>query len=74
MDEARAQFWRVDRRYLDVIAEHVVVADLQIRDAGLAGIAALERGDQLAALVTERLELVELRRVARRDKAAVARQ
>ena len=42
---------RLPRGDLDEIAEHVVVADLQRTDAGLARIAGLQPGNDPAALV-----------------------
>src|SRR5262249_51198274 len=53
-------------------AEHVVVPDLQVGNAGLPAIARLELEDQLAAVVPERAELVELGAIALGDEAAVA--
>ena len=50
--------------HLDEVAEHVVVADLERGDAGLVAIARFERGDQAAAGVAQRAQLVERRRVA----------
>ena len=60
-------------RHLDVIAEHVVVLDLERRDAGLVGVARLQRGDHAPALVAQRARLVERGEARRRDEAAVAR-
>ena len=57
---------------LDVVAEHVVVADLQGRYSGIAAIAAFQLDDQAAAGVAQGAQLVELRRIGRRDEAAVA--
>ena len=60
------------RRDLDVVAEHVVVADLEGGDAGFRDVAALQVGDQAAALVAQAAQRVQLRRIAGRDEAAVA--
>ena len=57
---------------LDVVAEHVVVADLQGRYSGVAAIAAFQLDDQPAAVVAQGAQLVEFRRIGRRDEAAVA--
>jgi hypothetical protein len=58
MDEGRVQRRRhqlvaVLRRHLDEIAEHVVVPDLQALDAGLVGVARLQRGDDAARGVAQ---------------------
>ena len=60
------------RGHLDEIAEHVVVADLQDADAGLVGIARLQRRDDAAGFIAQRPCLVERGVVARAHEAAVA--
>ncbi len=57
----RLQRGRLSGGHLDEIAEHVVVPDLQRADAGLAGVARLQAGDDPAALVAQRPRLVERR-------------
>ena len=47
---ARHQLVAVLRRHFDEIAEHIVVPDLQRADAGLLGIARLQRGDRRGAI------------------------
>ena len=71
---ARHQLVGVGRRHLDIVAEHVVVPDLQARHAGQIGIARLHGRDQPAAFVPQRHQIVQLKRVSRRDEAAVAGQ
>ena len=61
-------------RDLDEIAQHIVVLDLQAGNPGLLLVARLQPGDQPAALVAQGAQLVQLRRIARRDEAAIARQ
>ena len=61
-------------RGLDVIAEDVVVLDLEAGDAGFLRVFRLQSCDMAAAVVAELHEFVELRRIAAGDKAAVARQ
>ena len=61
-------------RRLDEIAEHIVVLDLERADADVAAIARLQLQDQLARIVAQRAPLVEVRQIARRDEAAVARE
>ena len=63
------------RRHLDVIADHVVVADLAALATPVClGVARLQRGDHAAAVVAQLAQLVELGAIARRDEAAVARE
>ena len=62
---------------LEVVAEHLVEADLERRDPGALALPLLERGDVLPAAVAQRAELVELGVVAlrgsrRRRRAAPA--
>ena len=59
-------------RHFDKIAKHVVVADLELLDIGLGGVAALQPGDQALAFVAKGAQLVELGCVAGGDEAAVA--
>ena len=66
----RAPAWA--RGDLDKVAQQVVVADLEGRDAGLAAVALLERRDVLPALVAQRAQLVQLAADALADEAAVA--
>src|SRR5207247_9133004 len=58
-------------RDFDVVAENLVEADFERRDAGALPLARLERGDVLLAAVARVLELVELAVVARADGVAV---
>src|SRR5262249_15029747 len=58
MNETLPELRRLRRRHLDVIAEDVVVPDLEARDAALRGVAALQARDETAALVAQALELV----------------
>ena len=81
MDEARLAPRRVPvidacmvGGHLDVVAEHIVVPDLQRADAGLLDQVALHAGDDPARLVAQRPHLVELGVVARAHEAAVALQ
>ena len=66
------QLVRVGRRHLDVIAEHVVVFDLQRRHPGDAGVFDLKPGDQPPALVAQGHQLVQRVGIVARDEAAVA--
>ena len=59
-------------RRLDVVAEHVVVTDLELADAGLPGVSRLQVGDDPPALVAQGARLVERRQRAGADEAAVA--
>ena len=59
-------------RHLDVIAEHIVVADLERGDAGFLRIFRLKTGDELARVVAQAARLVELRARTPGDEAAVA--
>ncbi len=60
------------RRHLDVIADHVVVADLQRRHGGRRAVFRLQPGHRLAAVVTQGALLVELGAIARADETAIA--
>ena len=60
--------------HLDEIAEHVVVPDLERADAALGGVARLQAGDDLSALVPQPPRLVERGVIARRHETAVALQ
>jgi hypothetical protein len=79
MDEARVER-RGHQRFgllgggVEVIAQHIVVLELKSGDAGLFRVLGLQRGDNLAAVVTERAVFVERSVVAGGDEAAVARQ
>ena len=66
---ARQQLLAVLRGDLDEIAEHVVVPDLQRLDAGLVGVARLQRGDHLARFVAQRARLRRARRRSRRGRS-----
>ena len=66
------QLVAVLRRHLDEIAEHVVVPDLEDADAGVFGVARLQRGDDAARFVAQRARLVERGVVAFAHEAAVA--
>ncbi len=77
MDEGRVERRLQERlalrlRRLDIIAEEVVVPDLQLADAGLPGVSRLHLGDHPPALVAQRPRLVERRKRARTDEAAIA--
>ncbi len=72
VDELGAELRRVRGRDLDVIADHVVVADAQRGDPRRLGVARLQGGDGPAALVAQFAQFVELGRVATGDKPAVA--
>ena len=61
------------RRYLDVIAKHIVVPDLQGRHAGLFGILRLKPGDETARIVAQRAGLVEIGGITFGNEAAVTR-
>src|SRR5207248_6979407 len=71
VDELRPELAGMTGRHLEVIADHVVMADLQCGDRGLAGDAGLQCRDHPAALVAQALVLVELVRIPRRDEPAV---
>jgi len=73
-DERRHQLRRMRRRHLDIVAEHVVMADLEGRNACVDAIARLQVGDQLHALVAQRDLRIECLAVAARDESAIARQ
>ena len=60
-------------RDLDVIAEHPVVADLEVADAGARPLRFLHLGDALLAAAADAAQLVELRVDAVAHHAAVAR-
>ena len=68
----RGELFAVARRHLDVIAEHIVVADLQRRDAGFVGIFRLQAGDQAARVVAQAAGFVERRVMTLGDEAAIA--
>jgi hypothetical protein len=61
-------------RRVDVIAKHAIVLELQAGDAGFFGVAGLQSGDDLAAVVTQRARFIEYGIVSRRDETAVARE
>ena len=63
----------MQRRDLDEIAEHVVVADLERFDPGRLGVGRLQAGDDLAAAVAQAPMLIEIGVGAVTDEAAVAR-
>ncbi len=66
------QLVAVLRGHLDEIAEHVVVANFQAADAGILGVARLQRGDDAARFVAQGAGLVERGVVAFAHEAAVA--
>ena len=74
MDEglvlARHQPVGVAGRHLDEVAEHVVVADLEAIDAGLAGVSGLQVGNVAPAFVAQHQKLVQRLVVALGDEAA----
>ena len=57
---------------LQVVAEHLVEADLERGNAGALALTLLERGDVLPAAVAERAQVVELAVEARADHATIA--
>ena len=71
---ARQQLVGLRRRHFDVIADHLIVPDLEVRRAAGCRIFLLQTGDQLAAVVAQRDKLIKLRRIASRDEISVARQ
>ncbi len=60
------------RRHLDVVAQHVVVPDLQAGNAGRLGVARLEIGHHAPALVAQLAPFVEIEGIARGNEAAIA--
>ena len=72
VERRREQLVAVLRGDLDEIAEHVVVPDLQALDAGVLGVARLQRGDHPARFVAQGPRLVERPVVAVAHEAAVA--
>ena len=58
---------------LDVIAEDLVVADLQAGDAGAGDFLGLEAGDPFLAVAGDGVQFIQLRVVAGADDAALAR-
>jgi hypothetical protein len=64
---------QVRLRDLDVVAEDLVVADLERADAGARALARLELGDPALAVVAKRAKLVDLGRVAGADEIALPR-
>ena len=77
MDEGRVERRLKQRlalrlRRLDVIAEKIVVLDLELADARLLRVRGLHLGDHAAAFVAERAGFVERRGRARAHEAAVA--
>ena len=61
-------------RHLDVVAEHLVEADLQRADPGPLALLRLERGDDPLAVLGDGDELVELPGVAAADEPALAQR
>jgi hypothetical protein len=59
--------------HFDEEAVHVVVADLQVADAGALALALFDRGEQAVAVAVDRAQLVERRIVSIADHATVAR-
>ena len=59
-------------RDFDVEAVHAVVFDFEVRDAGARSLAGLELHEELAAVVVDRAELVELGIEAGSDDTAIA--
>ncbi len=64
----------VCRRRLDEVAQHVVVLDLEARDAGLLRVIRLHARDHAASFVSQLPRLVQRGVVPRGDEAAVADQ
>ena len=60
--------------HIDMIAEHIIVFDLQRGDSGGLDIALLQSGNQPAAFITKGAKLVQRRVISGPDKAAVAGQ
>ena len=59
-------------RHFDEIAQHIVVLDLEVRNARRLGIGLLQAGDQLAGIVAQNARIVERRDPAFRDEPAIA--
>jgi hypothetical protein len=70
----RGHLREVRLRDLDVVAEHAVVADLEVRDPALLLLARLDRQDLVLAAVGQAPALVDGRIVAGADHAAVLEQ
>jgi len=66
------QLVAMGRRHLDEIAQHVVVLDLEGGDPGHLPVLALQTGDQPAAFVAQRAQLVQPGIVPPGDEVAVA--
>ena len=64
----------VTGRNLHKITNNIVVADLQGADAGISGIAGLQSGNQLAALIAKLDQFIKIGRIGNSDKTAVACQ
>ena len=61
-------------RHLDMIADDLVVLDLQRGDTAFGGIARLHLGDQPPPVVAHGALLVQFGRIARRNEIAVPRE
>ena len=77
MDEGRVERRLQQRlalrlRHLDVIAEEIVVLDLELPDPGLLGVSRLHFGDDPPALVAQRARFVERSQRAGAHEAALA--
>src|SRR5260221_8772281 len=73
-DVGRFQLVAVRCRDLDVIAEHIVVPNLERADPGLALQPCLKLDDDAPRVVSQRAQLVELWMLPSRDKPAIARK
>ena len=60
--------------HFQVIAEHLVVADLERGDAGALALALLQRGDVLLATIAEPAKLIQLGVEPRPDDLAVGQE
>ena len=69
-----AQCISVQRRHLDEISQHVVVADLKILHPGLVSVAGLKTGNDLLAFIAQLTLFIQFLIKARSNKISVAGQ
>ncbi len=72
MDEAWPHTIRMARRDLDVVAEHVIMPDLEAGNAGLVGITLLQGGDMAPAFIAQQAQFIQIGAIAGSHKAAIA--
>ena len=60
-------------RHLNVVADHVVVADFQVLDRHLFAVTRLQIGDDLSRVITQRPRRIKLLFVTRRNEVAITR-